>query len=213
MTKDYKNVPRPSDKKTKASSKKPAAKAAPGVDKPSKKPTPGWVWMLGGLGTGLAIAGGIYVLDRDEEAVAKAGKAVTEAIKAVPVPELPDLPELPDFPEKKEAETDEQRFDFYTLLPELEVIIPDSEIKEEQAKLKPKEDIAYMIQVGSFRNYSDADSLKAQLAFLGIEAHILEGDEWHRVRTGPYRDKRELNRVRNRLHNNDINTMLVQLRD
>lgn len=213
MTKDYKNVPRPSDSKKKSPTKKPTAKPAAGKDKPSKKPTPGWVWMLGGLGIGLLIAAAVYVLDRDETAVAKAGKAVTEAIMAVPVPELPELPKLPDLPEKKEAESDEPRFDFYTLLPELEVIIPDSEIKEEQAKLKPREDIAYLIQVGSFRNYSDADSLKAQLAFLGIEAHIVEGDKWHRVRTGPYRDKRELNRVRNRLHNNDINTMLVQLRE
>ncbi len=211
MTRDYKDVPRASDApKKRARPKKTASKttSVSKADKPNKKPASVWLGVFAGLGIGLTVAVAIYINDRNEEVVAKVAQTVTDVINAVP-----DLPELPKLPEKElNAEIEEQRFDFYNLLPELEVIIPDSEIKQGQADLKPKEDVAFMIQAGSFRNYADAESLKAQLAFLGIEAAILQGDEWHRVRSGPYSDKRELNKVRNRMHRNDINTLLVRVK-
>ena len=68
------------------------------------------------------------------------------------------------------------KFDFYALLPELEVVIPEDEkqpfqknsTKNEQAKYTG----GYLLQVGSFQQYKEADSLKAHLALLGVEAHI-----------------------------------------
>ncbi len=208
MTKDYKNVPRSSDQKT---TKRAPKKNASTTKKNSstKKPTPGWVWMLAGLAIGLSVAAIVYFYDRGDETVKTATKVVSDAIKAVPKPQLP---------EKNAAseKDDDPRFDFYTLLPELEVLIPESEIKEEQARIKEKNNIAYMIQVGSFRAYGEADSLKAQMAMLGIEADIdpvsSKGEQWLRVRVGPFTDKRELNKIRNRLHKNNINTMLVQIK-
>ncbi len=197
MTKDYKNVPRSSDKKT---AKRTPKKGTVATKKKQTKPTPGWVWMLGGLAIGLGVAIIVYFADRNEE-------TVKTAIKAVPKPK-----------QAATADTGEEgpRFDFYTLLPELEVIIPESEIKEEQARIKEKDDVAYMIQVGSFRAYGEADSLKAQLALLGIEADIepvsSRGEQWLRVRVGPFTSKREMNKIRNRLHSNNINTMLVQIK-
>lgn len=206
MTKDYKNVPRSSDQKTK---KRAPKKASNTTKKKSseKKPTPGWVWMLGGLAIGLTVAAIVYFYDRGDETVKTATKAVSDAIKAAPKPKLPETSSDKD---------DGPRFDFYTLLPELEVIIPESDIKEEQARIKKKDDVAYMIQVGSFRSYGEADSLKAQMALLGIEADIdpvsSKGEQWLRVRVGPFTSKREMNKVRNRLHNNNLNTMLVQIK-
>jgi len=207
MTKDYKNVPRSSDQKT---TKRPVKKSSRSTAQKSssKKPTPGWVWLLGGLAIGLSVAAIVYFYDRGDETVKNATKVVTDAIKAVPKPKLPE-----NIPSEKD---DAPRFDFYTLLPELEVLIPESEIKEEQARIKEKNNVAYMIQVGSFRAYGEADSLKAQMALLGIEADIdpvsSKGEQWLRVRVGPFTDKRELNKVRNRLHKNNINTMLVQIK-
>lgn len=199
MTKDYKNVP-------KSSAKKRAQKKSAPKKKNSKQPTPGWVWMLGGLAIGLSIAVIVYFYDRGDETVKNATKAVTDAIKAVPKSKQTETTE----------EDDEPRFDFYTLLPELEVIIPESEIKEKQARIKEKDDVAYMIQAGSFRSYGEADSLKAQMALLGIEADIdpvsSKGEQWLRVRVGPFTSKREMNKIRNRLHSNNINTMLVQIK-
>lgn len=204
MTKDYKNVPKSSDKK---STKRTPKKGTAGTKKQHTKPTPGWAWMLGGLTIGLGVATIVYFADRDDQTVKTATKAVSDAVESVSKPKSQ---------EKAETKEEEPRFDFYTLLPELEVIIPESEIKEEQARIKERDDIAYMIQVGSFRKYSDADSLKAQLALLGIEADIepvsSKGEQWLRVRVGPFTSKRELNKVRNRLHSNNINTMLVQIK-
>jgi cell division protein FtsN len=201
VTKDYKNVPRSSDKKqTKRTPKKGTAK----TNKKQAKPTPGWVWMLGGLAIGLFVALIVYLVDGNDATIQSAKKAVDNAIKSAPKNPVTQAPE------------EESRFDFYTLLPELEIIIPESEIKEERERMKAKDDVAYMIQVGSFRAYGEADSLKAQLALLGIEADIepvsSKGERWLRVRVGPFTSKRELNKVRNRLHTNNINTMLVQIK-
>ncbi len=205
MTKDYKNVPRSSDQKT---TKRAPKKASSTAKKPGreKKPTPGWVWLSSGLAIGLSVAAIIYFYDRGDETIKTATKAVSEAIKAIP-----------KLPENISSEKDDgPRFDFYTLLPELEVLIPETEVKQEQARIKQKNNVAYMIQAGSFRAYGEADSLKAQIAMLGIEADIdpvsSKGGQWLRVRVGPFTDKRELNKVRNRLHKNNINTMLVQIK-
>jgi len=205
MTKDYKNVPRSSDKKT---SKRPPKKSSRTVTKKAraKKPTPGWVWLLGGLAIGLSVAAIVFFYERSGETTKTTTTIVTDAIKTEP-----------KLPENISSEKDNgPRFDFYTLLPELEVLIPESEIKEEQARIKQKNNVAYMIQVGSFRAYGEADSLKAKMALLGIEADIdpvsSKGEQWLRVRVGPFTDKREMNKIRNRLHKNNINTMLVQIK-
>jgi len=205
MTKDYKNVPRSSDKKT---SKRPPKKSSRTVTKKAsaKKPTPGWVWLLGGLAIGLSVAAIVFFYGSGGETTKTTAKIVTDAIKTEP-----------KLPENISSEKDNgPRFDFYTLLPELEVLIPESEIKEEQARIKQKNNVAYMIQVGSFRAYGEADSLKAKMALLGIEADIdpvsSKGEQWLRVRVGPFTDKREMNKIRNRLHKNNINTMLVQIK-
>jgi cell division protein FtsN len=201
VTRDYKNLPKSSDKKKSKSTPK---KAGNGSRKKQKKPTPGWVWMLGGLAIGLLVALVVYFADRGNETVKQAKQAVDKAIKAVPKPEA------------KKSDKEESRFDFYTLLPELEVIIPESEIKKGRERIKEKETAVYMLQVGSFRSYTEADSLKAQLALLGVEASIdpvsSKGEQWLRVRVGPFTDTRALNQVRNRLNKNNINTMLVQIK-
>jgi cell division protein FtsN len=192
MTRDYKNVPKSSDRKKKRKPKKKAVKQ-------QAKPIPGWIWLLTGLGIGLIVALFVYIYDRSE------GSAVNTT--------APPIKKQVTKKRPKPEET-KSRFDFYTLLPELEVIIPESEIREQQNKLKPKENVNYLLQVGSFRNYDEADSLKARLALLGIEAGVQsvsnKGEEWLRVRVGPFTNKRELNKIRNRLHSNDINTLLIK---
>jgi len=204
MTKDYKNVPRNSDKQTSRRTQKKNSRTTRGKTR-VKKPTPGWVWLLGGLAIGLSIAALVYFSDRGDNSL----RTAAEAIKTTPKPQAKNNVEAP-------AKDNGPRFDFYTLLPELEVIIPESEIHEEQARIKEKDDVAYMIQVGSFRAYSEADSLKAQIALLGIEADIdpvsSKGEQWLRVRVGPFSSTREMNKVRNRLHSNNINTMLVKIK-
>lgn len=201
MTRDFKNLP-PSGG-SKANKKAPAKKASPAKDKgkPSSAPTPGWVWLVTGLALGLFVAVGFFFINRDAYVPEKPAPVSSKSEKSAPVVE----------PEES------NRFDFYKLLPELEVVIPDSEIREEQKKIQPPEDITYFLQVGSFRKFEQADSLKAQLAFIGVESEIQrissQGEDWLRVRVGPFKNKRDLNRVRNRLYSEDINSMVVKIKD
>ena len=66
------------------------------------------------------------------------------------------------------------RFDFYTLLPEMEVVVPEQEItgKPEQGVRLVEQPGTYFLQVGSFRNGDQADRFKAEMALLGLETSI-----------------------------------------
>ena len=75
----------------------------------------------------------------------------------------------------------------------------------------------YVLQVGSFRDFSSADQVKAELALLGIFADIqrvmLNGqDVRHRVRLGPYKSIDEMKEISSRLEDNQIEFMLLELR-
>lgn len=108
-------------------------------------------------------------------------------------------------------------FDFYTMLPKMEVEISDRELEEAMRSLpKSNEPSAYMLQAGSFRKFSEADGLKARLALIGIVAQIRtvivrNNETWYRVQIGPYNTLGELKPVRNRLKQNNIDFILLRL--
>ena len=75
----------------------------------------------------------------------------------------------------------------------------------------------YVLQVGSFRDFSSADQVKAELALLGIFADIQrvllnEQDVRHRVRLGPFKSIDEMRDIRRRLQDNQIEFVLLELR-
>ncbi|WP_411704553.1 cell division protein FtsN [Edaphovirga cremea] len=62
-----------------------------------------------------------------------------------------------------------------------------AQAKPEKEKEKPKEKPQrWMVQCGSFRATDQAESIRAQLAFEGIESRITSGGGWSRVVLGPY---------------------------
>ena len=104
--------------------------------------------------------------------------------------------------------------DFYSVLPQREVEIPISD--EDRAAIENpsinKEAVDQSIlQVGSFQSSEEADSLKAQLAFLGLEAKIksavVNDETWHRVQIGPFASETSLSRAKNLLIENKIKYM------
>ncbi len=109
---------------------------------------------------------------------------------------------------------DKPRIDFYSVLPGRTVDIPISE-QDQQAIENPSINKAVaeniILQVGSFQSATEADSLKAQLAFLGLEADIksavVNDGTWYRVMLGPFAANSELSRTINRLIENDIDYM------
>ncbi|PHS73206.1 MAG: sporulation-like protein [Cycloclasticus sp.] len=175
-----------------------------------KKPIPGWWWLL----TGLLVGGFIMFLSK-LDSVPTAPNVISNI-----TPIQNDVRDVKKntTTETKPIETTKPRFDFYQILPEMEVVIPEHEIEERRrlegtGKTKPG---TFIIQVGSFRNLPQADTLKAQLALLGVESTVQtvnqNGSVWHRVKSGPYTSFRKVDKIQNRLHHNNIQSIVIKLK-
>ncbi|WP_292358594.1 MULTISPECIES: SPOR domain-containing protein [unclassified Methylophaga] len=149
--------------------------------------------------------------------------------------------------DKQQAKTTQQQqkkssveptFDFYTLLPETEVVVekpktianqpqkpivssPPEEISappeqtQQAATEAPADDVSFMIQVGSFKKLEDADGFRARLAFLGIESKVQtvtidNTDTWHRVQVGPVVGRSKADALQKQLRDNDIDSLLLR---
>ncbi len=107
----------------------------------------------------------------------------------------------------------DNKFDFYTILPETESTVTEKEIQESTLTVKKDN---YFLQVGAFQNEADADNMKAKLALQGFEAvvqtaTIPEKGVWHRVRVGPLSDIEQINKTRGDLTTNGFNTDLIKV--
>lgn len=181
------------------------------VNRNKKKPLPGFIWMLGGLSIGLFIAFLIY-LDKQPATEISFGDAVKTELEKI-------KQKKSDTPLKVETQhKQEPKFNFYTILPELEVLIPEDEIQPPDSKKIQKVDDnkRYILQVGSFRNRRDAEKRKATVALLGLKANInqvsINSEKWHRVRIGPVNNRRDLNQNLSLLQQNNINAMAMELK-
>jgi cell division protein FtsN len=108
-------------------------------------------------------------------------------------------------------------FEFYTILPEKEVVIPEYEIKtrtREERVGKAKEG-KYIMQAGSFKTFKEADQLKAKLALMGIESKVEKakvGDStWNRVKMGPYTQMASVDSIRSRLKKNGVDVVVTEV--
>lgn len=107
-----------------------------------------------------------------------------------------------------EPPTDEPEFQFFNILPEMEVRVFDWELKKTPpapaANGEGEQGPELVIQVGSFRDKTEADRLKARLAMSGVRSAIqrviINGqDVWFRVHVGPYVDREALASMRGKL--------------
>jgi cell division protein FtsN len=169
----------------------------------------GFAWMLLGLALGLLVALVVY-LQTDRRA---------ERPEAASVPP-PPAPAAQPAEEQAAAEPPrDERFDFYEVLPQFEVVIPevDSPPRADTPVRAVDEPGSYVLQVGSFTALGDADKMQANLALLGIESRIqrvtIDADVFHRVRIGPIADLGELNQVRRRLRDARIEWLLMKVSD
>ncbi len=167
---------------------------------------PPWGWLLLGLAIGLGMGLTLYLLRLP---------APSDGTRSQAAPTVPDKKARKTPPPAVEAE--KPRFDFYTLLPQIEVEITPDKLEEALRVLpRTKKGGTYILQCGSFRDYDDADELKARLALLGIEAQIQtvvikNGESWHRVRVGPLKGLAAIKPVRRKLKRNNINFVLLKI--
>ena len=160
--------------------------------KTKSQPLPGWVWLITGLVIGLSAT----FLPSINEKTKQNDVALKEEPSMMP--------------------TAKRTFDFYTLLPELEVVVDGDNPEKSNSSDQSRPAGEYVLQVGSFKSSEEADSLKAQLALMGVETNIetvkVNTINWHRVRVGPSKDIDQLQTTQNRLRKKNMDSILLKVR-
>jgi cell division protein FtsN len=171
----------------------------------------GWTGLMSGLGVGLAVAGIVYIKDhRPDMAVAHAGKVDKKRLHS----ELPD-----GEPADSGSEESAKSYDFYDQLPKFEVVVPekDKDVRPDSKSVPETRRGTYVLQAGSYRNFADADRVRAQLALQGVESKVqkvtVDNDTWHRIRIGPISKLDELNRLRQILRKADVDVLVIRVGD
>jgi len=162
---------------------------------------PAWVWLFTGVVTGLFLAflyylAGIKPSAQQMKQVEMKKPAITSSGKGTP------------------------KFDFYTLLPDKEVVQPDStRTPPKTTPPKPSSDKPeqFLIQTGSFRDPQEADRRKAELILMGLDVKIQnvdlnDGETWHRVQIGPFKSEAKLDAAKSTLAENHIEYIVLRLK-
>jgi cell division protein FtsN len=161
-----------------------------------------------GLGLGLLVALGVFVVDHR-----------AEPAKAEVAPKPRPAKEVATAGAGAETDDPAEQFDFYDMLPNYEVVIPEQE--RDVRRDRPSEPVtkagAYVVQVASLKSEEDAERLRLVLGKQGIDAYLqriaIDDDVWHRVRIGPLRDLEKLNAIRRQLRTADRDVILIRLGD
>mgnify|MGYP000533662301 CR=1 FL=1 len=170
-----------------------------------KRPVPGWIILVGGILFGLLLATFIYVKGWVPQPISQSNQPIpgqtTSQTKKQPIEDVSQTVE------KKKNE-----YDFYSVLPEMEVVIPKEELTQHAAR--DTKQYSFILQVASFKNIKDAEELKARIAFSGQVAHLqsidVNGTEWHRVRVGPFDSGREADKQKRALEKNGHQALILK---
>jgi len=172
----------------------------------------GWTGVLCGLAVGLGVAGIVYIKDhRPDAQITRVGKADKKKSRANEPPDAEAGDSSTEDPAKSYA--------FYDMLPKFEVVVPEKE-KDVRPDIKSVPETrrgTYVLQAGSYKNFADADRVRAQLALQGVESKVqkvsVDNDTWHRIRIGPISKLDELNRLRQILRKADVDVLVIRVGD
>jgi cell division protein FtsN len=164
------------------------------------------------LGLGIALAVAWYINKMPNPFATRTPPTQLEPVKPAP----PATGKTGDKPVR--ATEEKPRFDFYKILPGAEEPPVESQAKGARKPSTAAAGETFFLQAGAFQNARDADTLRARLALLGIEARVQtatlpDKGVWHRVRVGPYTSVAELDRTRDTLKQNGVETTLIKVRD
>lgn len=190
---------------------------------------PGWVWLVAGLSMGLVVACIVYI-GRPAQPMPMAPASGAGGLqKPRTKVEIPPV--------------EEPRFDFYTLLEKEQVVVPGEARPRPPTKTParpvvppastPPPAIAtspgtsapvpaspgatrYLVLAGSFRDAANAETHRAKLALVGVEARIetvktQDGDMLHRVRIGPANSQEQAQGVAARLKSQGFDSRVVKM--
>ena len=92
---------------------------------------------------------------------------------------------------------------------------PIADLARAKSAASPPDPFLYFIQVGAFRSNEDANAQKAKLSLLGIETKVSEreqsGRAVFRVRAGPFEQRDDAEKVRERVEGASFEAVLVRV--
>ncbi|QJR81463.1 cell division protein FtsN [Alteromonas pelagimontana] len=139
----------------------------------------------------LLIGFGVFLWSIKDNAEPQADGPVSVLPTPTPKEELPELPE--------------EEWEYIKTLPGYEVEVEVAE--------REKSDKLYLLQCGSFRTRSQAEEMKANIAFQGLEAQIRPSSgsngDWFRVILGPLQSKRDAEAAKHTLRKINITTCMI----
>jgi len=184
---------------------------------------PFWVWL--GLGVLLGLTLSAVVLIKDWAPMLRKKNLPQPNAEATTPKESEQA--VADEAGKKPAPP-KKTYDFYSVLPEMEVVIPDAELSakaraEQQRQQQAQAQAAnpataatapadanahYVLLAGSYADPKAADEAKAKLALLGIVAKVqsitINGKVWNRVMVGPYANASDTEAAQKTLADNGV---------
>jgi len=200
---------------------------------------PGWAWLLAGVLIGVFGSFLYYVTQIAPNPLTQADSSAVQppqviAEHALPAEQTVSVPVSAELTEPAATQVvaaslqvPEPDFDFYEELPNseggnvpvAETVVTTMPVTPAAAEPLPTPQNpnltgrTYLLQVGSFREYPQAEGLKAHLALLGIASQVqrvsLEGVVWHRVQVGPFNDLAVVNQMQQRLATEQISSLVL----
>jgi cell division protein FtsN len=130
--------------------------------------------------------------------------------------------ENPDAPTINNAKTETPAapdFQFPNLLKGDEINIPRADNNTDtDSKASPDTNASYLLQVGSFKNLDEAESLRVNLLLLNLPVFTeafktSSGGKLHRVLVGPFNNNKESSSARKKLMENNLDSLLLKRND
>lgn len=186
---------------------------------------PGWAMMAIGLIIGLFVAFLVYLDDLDSSAPGTVEQTDEDGAPGDAGGE--DAPARAKDEQGTDGKRESPEFEFYSILPELEVVVPDGGGEDGSEPASQPDDGAagdeaapveadgtFYLQAGSFQKAKKADRMKARIALLGLDVAIqdveINGEQWHRVRVGPYEQRAQLRDAQQRLRKDGIEYLVLR---
>lgn len=193
-----------------------------------QKQLPGWIWLVAGLAMGLFVAFLMHLgqLQKQSDGADLVAPAQPKTKKETTKMQKPksNLPQ----------------FDFYAVLPKMEVVLPKSEQKPEsrsqskktrshkatpstEAQTHKTQPVAaaddkgeFLLQAGSFKSQASAEKLRAEFTLQGFSVSVQpgtlsNGETWYRVMVGPFGDRGAMRHAQDKLAANNVDTLPIQV--
>lgn len=129
----------------------------------------------------------------DQTQIPRSQVTITPPVSNVPPPQQQSRPVVPQQTHTKTQPVQQQQ------------VQAPPKVEKEQPKEKTQR---WMLQCGSFKGLDQAESVRAQLAFAGIESRITTGGGWNRVVLGPYGDRAAADKMLQRIRGTGMSSCI-----